>query len=349
MILRVPDFTLSSPLGTDGSSPRTTNHERQPQQHSTTAQHNSMCGRYALPVEPENLPQWIGAAGPNVAVERVENAAQRTRHRYNIAPTEHVPVYFKSNNKSSSDNNDDNSNNKNSSNERNHHRDNDDDCTGVVMYMRWGLIPHWIKSEAELKQQRYATFNARYEHLTSSRLWKTDLQNRCVVPIQGYYEWETVRGKKTPYYIHRRDDKPMFLAGLYNENPMGADGKERGSFTMITNTAPEYMKWLHPRMPVVLEPSDPAFNAWLGDEEVDLEKTLRPYAHEKLLEWYRVDPGVGNVRNDSETFTRRLPEPLQGLFRGVQKKRANNGNGNGNGSDDEEEQGPPSKRAKKAL
>lgn len=235
-----------------------------------------MCGRYALPIKPETLPEWF--ARQNVNVENVEHSEQSTEHEYNIAPTESVPVYFKENGN-----------------------------TGRIDYMKWGLTPNYKTNK------RYNTFNARYENLYSNILWKSNLKNRCVVPIMGYYEWQTNGKKKIPYYIKRKDGELIFLAGLYHEN------KETNtrSFTIITREAPDMLKWLHSRMPIVLNPRDKSFNQWLDDEEkqVDISNVLKVYSGDDDIEWYRVDPSVGNSRTDSKKYVLPLREPLLEMFR----------------------------------
>lgn len=280
-----------------------------------------MCGRYALPIDPETLPEWF--ARQHVPLESVENAEKRTKHQYNIGPTAYAPVYMKEEDKESKS----------------------DVPAGKIEYMRWGIVPSGITRTSELKKSFYSTFNARFEKLTSNRTWKGNLSHRCVIPISGYYEWQQTdekknasnkKNKKIPYYIRRKDGELMFLAGLYHHGELEVDdatdnnekrgakkeGKKEdvGSYTIITREAPEMLKWLHSRMPVVLRPQDKAFTQWLdgeGTSEKDLDQLLKKYEHEEDLEWYPVDPAVGNIRTDSEKYVQpwKKKEPLTAFFK----------------------------------
>lgn len=268
-----------------------------------------MCGRYAQPIAPETLPEWFARQG--VPLESVENADKRTEHRYNIAPTEYAPVYIKK----SGDGEDDGSGS--------------DEVRGKIEYMRWGIVPPWITKASDVNKSGYSTFNARFENLTSNRLWKANLSRRCVIPILGYYEWQQVADKKgtnkdkrkTPYFIKRRDGELMFLAGLYHHGTVADNNssiftksskkdnpKEAlGSYTIITREAPKMLKWLHGRMPVVLRPEDDEFTQWLdgkGTSDADYDLLLKKYEHEEDLEWYPVDPAVGNSRTDNERYVK---------------------------------------------
>lgn len=268
-----------------------------------------MCGRYALPIQPETLPEWF--ARQNIAIGRVDNAEKRSPHEYNIAPTSYVPVFRKTN----------------GGNAKTKDGDGDGDDKeehGIVEYMRWGLVPVWINTNEQLKKNRYSTFNARVENLETNRLWKGSLSKRCVVPVTGYYEW-TQDGKKLPYYVKRKDDELMFIAGIYNHSNL--DDEDIGSVTIITHAAPTWLKWLHKRMPVVLDPKDDAFSLWLDGHDTNLDRVLAVEDHRDLVTWYRVDAGVGNSRTDSKTYVlplkESLKEPLAGLVhkqKGVKQK-----------------------------
>lgn len=250
-----------------------------------------MCGRYALDVEPESIPEWF--ARQEMRVDRVEHAERRSEHRYNIGPTSYAPVYYyKNKNK-----------NKNKNTNGEDGEDGEEREERDVEYMRWGIVPPWIKSMEEMKKSRYSTFNARYEKLRENRLWRSNLENRCVVPVKGYYEWKRDGKKKVPYYVKRKDGELMFLAGLYHRGVV--EGVEMDSYTVITRDAPEGMKWLHERMPVMLWPGR-GLEEWLfGSGSCDL-KGLLLLCGEEEIEWYCVDSRVGDARKENARFVERL-------------------------------------------
>ncbi|VEU22305.1 DEKNAAC103451 [Brettanomyces naardenensis] len=254
-----------------------------------------MCGRYALPIEPKDLPAEFGKQ--NLPVDKEADSELSTSHRYNIGPMQYAPVYYLYRSKYS--------NGEAVENPSEQH---------ILRYMKWSMIPHWVKSKEELKKN-IPTFNARYERIGKNRLWQTAVNQRCVIPIKGYFEWtqkpQNGAKIKQPYYIKRKDDKLMFLAGLYSRSII--DGKEVFSYTIITYDAPKCLQWLHERMPLVLDPEKDEFWEWLGNGEKkkwdDVKGLLKIYSEkEGTLEWYKVDREVGNTRNEDKKFVRKLKE-----------------------------------------
>lgn len=162
----------------------------------------------------------------------------------------------------------------------------------------WGFTPSWAKSRDDGPRP----INARGETVAESRLFRRAYeQRRCLIPADGYYEWQAGSGtRKQPYYIHREDGQLLAFAGIWEA---WHEGQEDGvtSAAIITTPANAAMTELHDRMPLILEPDD--WDAWLlGDDPGEL---LRP-APAGVLTWYPVDPAVGNTRNDGP----QLIEPI---------------------------------------
>ena len=126
-------------------------------------------------------------------------------------------------------------------------------------------------------------------------------RRRCIVPIDGFYEWQAGPDGKQPYAIARADGAIMALAGLW-EGWRGPDGQTIRSYTVVTTTAADALGHLHERMPVILEEADWA--AWLGETAGDPATLLRPSA--TLLRIWPVSAQVNNVRNNGPE----LIEPL---------------------------------------
>ena len=82
--------------------------------------------------------------------------------------------------------------------------------------MRWGVVPHYSKHE----DKSLSTINAKGEHLTdgTSALWNgLKGKKRCVVPVQGYYEWlKKSNAEKVPHFTKYKGQKIMLLAGLWD-------------------------------------------------------------------------------------------------------------------------------------
>jgi putative SOS response-associated peptidase YedK len=169
--------------------------------------------------------------------------------------------------------------------------------------MRWGLVPSWSKDD----KPGYATFNAKCETLASKpafrAAWKA--ARRCIVPLDGFYEWEKIPGgKKQPHLISRADGKLMAVAGLWE--PRHTDSGESLSFTIITTEANRLMSTLHDRMPVILSPEH--VSTWLGEGSITVEDAaglMKPCADDWLTT-VQVDPRMSNVKNWGAEFCQPL-------------------------------------------
>lgn len=138
-----------------------------------------------------------------------------------------------------------------------------------------------------------------------SATWCIPFQRRrCLIPMDGFYEWKQIDAKTMqPYAFSMKDDEPFALAGLWDawKDP---DGGWLQSYSIIITNANELMEPIHKRMPVILNPAD--YNRWLerdpgsthgmghGDLPVDL---LRPYDSD-AMKFVRANQKVGNVRNN---------------------------------------------------
>ena len=164
----------------------------------------------------------------------------------------------------------------------------------------WGFTPSWAKAIDDGPRP----INARSETVSSSRLFKRAFeQRRCLIPADGFYEWQAGSGKrKQPYYIHRSDGQMIAFGGVWEVWHEGNED-EVTSAAIITTPANEAISELHDRMPLVIEQND--WDDWLlGGNPAEL---LRPAA-EDVLTWHPVNPAVGNVRNNDPD----LIEPVEG-------------------------------------
>jgi len=201
----------------------------------------------------------------------------------------------------------------------------DKDGQYVLHTMKWGLVPHWSKSEAT----HLSTINARAENLIEGGgLWGSIKgRKRCVVLAQGcvrslaqrriflyslsfsYYEWLKKGKEKTPHFTRHKDGRLMVFAGLYDiahiEGPSSSQTykctedifitvAERDeplwTFTIVTTAANKEFEWLHDRQPVVLS-SQEAIETWLDTSSQswtkNLNQLLGPYNDpQSPLEWW---------------------------------------------------------------
>jgi putative SOS response-associated peptidase YedK len=165
---------------------------------------------------------------------------------------------------------------------------------------QWGFTPAWAKTLDDGPRP----INARSETVGTSKLFRRAYeQRRCLIPADGFYEWQARTGqRKQPYYIHRSDGTMLALGGIWETWHEG-DDNEMTSTAIITTPANDRVNELHHRMPLVLEKED--WSEWLmGDNP---EPLLRPAA-EDTLTWHPVTTSVGNVRNDNPELIEPLDE-----------------------------------------
>jgi putative SOS response-associated peptidase YedK len=163
-----------------------------------------------------------------------------------------------------------------------------------LVLLRWGLIPPWA-SDCSAGNR---LLNARAETVADKPSFGPALRcRRCLVLADGFFEWQSLKGKKQPYYFRLRDGRPFAFAGLWERWSRGEHGPVE-SCTLITTEANDLVRPLHERMPVILPPD--AWEVWL-DPAVQLperlQPLLRPYRAEEMVA-YPVSMRVNSPHND---------------------------------------------------
>jgi putative SOS response-associated peptidase YedK len=184
--------------------------------------------------------------------------------RHNIAPTQPIPVVIVEN-------------------EARHFR-----------LMRWGLIPAWIKDPRKIT----LLINARSETVQEKPAFKNAIKRRrCLVPADGYYEWQDLGGRKRPFFIHRRDGAPFGFAALA-ETWTGPNGEELDTVAIVTAPASADLAALHHRVPVTISPGD--FERWLDcrAQDVDEVQALLVGNKEGEFAWHEISTRVNKTAND---------------------------------------------------
>ncbi len=214
-----------------------------------------MCGRYVILSPPEAMRQAFGyAEQPNFPP------------RYNIAPTQPVPVVILANG-------------------GRHFR-----------LMRWGLIPAWVKDP----RQFALLINARAETVLDKPAFKNAMKRRrCLLPADGYYEWHQSEGRKRPFFIRPRNGGLIAFAGL-SETWVGPNREELDTGAIVTTAAHGALATLHPRVPVTIAPADHA--RWLDGDVVDAQEAalLLRAAEDGEFVWHDVSTRVNHVANDDD-------------------------------------------------
>ena len=173
-----------------------------------------MCGRFAVTTDPAALAEKIQA------INEARSAESASGPNYNVAPTTTITTVVR------------------------RHDEPDDEPTRRVRLMRWGLVPPWVKagSDGAPESKGPQLINARADKITTSPAFRSSAKSkRCLVPMDGYYEWranpDTEAGKKarkTPFYLHRADGEMLFMAGLWSVWKPAKDAAPLLSCTIIT-------------------------------------------------------------------------------------------------------------------
>lgn len=199
------------------------------------------------------------------------------------------------------------------------HDEPDDEPTRRVRLMRWGLVPPWVKAGADGAPESKGPqlINARADKVTTSPAFRSSAKSkRCLVPMDGYYEWranpaaEGKKARKTPFYLHRVDGEMLFAAGLWSVWKPAKDAAPLLSCTIITTDAVGALGEIHDRMPLIVPEHE--WDRWLDpDAPPDLELLAAP-PDVHGIEMREISTLVNSVRNNGpELLEPAEPQPEQ--------------------------------------
>lgn len=177
-----------------------------------------------------------------------------------------------------------------------------------MQFFKWGLTPSWADEEQGL-------INARSETVAQKRSFADAYESRrCLVPVDGFYEWADRGDGKRPYRVAFEDDRPFAVAGLWERwaeptrqtglGEFGSGGASEGSstletFTIITSEPNDLIADLHHRMAVILPPDREA--DWLHGDPDAVAELLEPYPDDDLR-FYPVSERVNSPANDDPSL-----------------------------------------------
>ena len=157
-----------------------------------------------------------------------------------------------------------------------------------LVLLRWGLIPSWSKDPSIGNR----LINARAETVRDKPSFRGAFRrHRCLIPANGFFEWQRQEHGKQPYFVRMRDERLFSFAGLWDrwESP---DKGVIETFTILTTAANTVLAPIHDRMPVILPPAE--YARWLDPEFLDadsLAPLLVPFPPEDMLA-FPVSPRV---------------------------------------------------------
>jgi len=215
-----------------------------------------VCGRYRLSRRKQILEKQFAAVSDDVD----------WGPRYNIAPTQSVPVIKRS--------------------PRSAGRE--------LSLIRWGLVPSWAKDPSK----GAAMINARSETAAIKPAFSDALRfRRCLIPADGFYEWQKVGRAKQPYCFEVKRGELFSFAGLW-ETWNDPNGKALETCSILTTTANALTAPVHDRMPVILDPQ--GYDLWLDPGTTDtaaISKFLKPF-DAQLMSCFPVSSRVNQPAND---------------------------------------------------
>ncbi|MDI9632581.1 MAG: SOS response-associated peptidase [Methanolinea sp.] len=219
-----------------------------------------MCGRFTLALT-VGLGERFG----------VDTAGLALAPRYNIAPSQQVPVIYTTH-----------------------------EGRRVIQQMTWGLVPSWTRDMTGARP----LINARADTLHERPSFRGPLaRHRCLVPATGFYEWEKSGTQKVPVYIRRKDGELFAFAGLYDV--LKGRVPPLWTFTIITTDPNPLVARFHDRMPAILRREDEA--RWIAPGPIrreELAEILSPYP-EDVLEAYHVSRLVNDPLQEGPHLVRR--------------------------------------------
>jgi putative SOS response-associated peptidase YedK len=174
--------------------------------------------------------------------------------------------------------------------------------------MRWGLVPHWQNDSSARGH-----INARVETVATNNTFRAAFaRRRCLIPADGFYEWEAPEKGRHPHWVYRADGHPMVFAGIWATRKDHDSGEWLRSCAIITRGAAGVVDAIHDRMPVVVP--ETSWKAWLDRDLDDPEAALGLLTEPDpdLLMEHRVSKEVNSVRNNGPQLNR--PAEPDSLF-----------------------------------
>jgi putative SOS response-associated peptidase YedK len=192
--------------------------------------------------------------------------------RYNIAPTQQIPVV----------------------------RQNPKEPVRQISLMRWGLVPSWAKDTSGAARM----INARSETAHTLAAFREAMKlRRCLVPADGFFEWQRRGSAKQPFCFEVGDGGLFAFAGLW-ERWRDPSGQWVKSCSILTTTPNAVTSVVHDRMPVILDPE--SYDLWLDpgmNDAVVASELLKPY-DARLMRCYPVSTRINHVANDDAECSR---------------------------------------------
>jgi len=168
--------------------------------------------------------------------------------------------------------------------------------------MHWGLIPSWAKDEEKAIEFSNMALNAKAETIFEKPMFRNIIMNRrCILPVDGFYEWREIAKMKYPYYIFPKDGTLFTFGCIYDTWTNMATGELINSFSIVTTEANETMVMIHnskKRMPLILD--DEGWRQWIDPKTTkeEIQALLKPSVNE-ILSYYTISKDISHRNIDT--------------------------------------------------
>ena len=168
--------------------------------------------------------------------------------------------------------------------------------------LKWGLIPYWCEDPKGGRKP----INAKSETVARLPTFREAYRKRrCILPVDGFYEWKATKHGKQPYAIAMKDRSPFGIAALW-ENWRDPSSREWvRTFVLLTTPATQLIAPIHDCMPAILDPAD--YERWIGLEP-DPHELLAPFPSDLLTMW-PISKRVNSPDNDDEQLLDEISLP----------------------------------------
>lgn len=170
-----------------------------------------------------------------------------------------------------------------------------------IFSFEWGLIPFWIKDNKAAKDIQDKTLNAIGETVFEKPSFRNSITTkRCLLGINGFYEWRDFNKVKYPYFIHTKSRDIFSLGCIYESWTDKTTGEIRNTFSILTTAANPLMEGIHnlkKRMPLILAPEDE--KKWIQPNLTpgQINEFIKPYPEMDMIA-YTVSQNVNSGKNN---------------------------------------------------
>ena len=160
----------------------------------------------------------------------------------------------------------------------------------------WGYFPDWLKSQANSRP----LFNTRFESVQEKKTFQSAFKNnRCIIPISGWYEWKRDGDNKIPFYFSH--NLTLYAAGLFWKRSSGEI-----ETSIITREASNNLNYVHNRSPLLLNEDE--ITIWNSEiDSSEIYDAVNNFNYDKIT-FHEVDKAVNNPRNNNESLIKEYSE-----------------------------------------